>query len=130
MGALSNKVALVTGSSRGIGAAIAKRFAGEGASVVVHGRDTTALSFVVDEIGKSGGKAIYVTADVTRFAEIERMRGEVETEFGPIDILVANAGGSFTPLDPSRRLPKTDGTPRSTAISRPRFSLSRAFCPA
>lgn len=96
IGALAGKVALVTGSSRGIGAAIAKRFAREGARVVVHGRDKSALSSVVGEIEQSGGKAIHVTADVTKFAEIETMRGEVERELGPIDILVANAGGSFT----------------------------------
>ncbi len=100
MGGLTGKVALVTGSSRGIGAAIAKSFAREGASVAVHGRDTMALSVVVGEIEKHGGKAISVTADVTRFAEIEIMRGQVEKELGPIDILVANAGGSFTPPGP------------------------------
>jgi 3-oxoacyl-[acyl-carrier protein] reductase len=100
MGALTGKVALVTGSSRGIGAAIAKRFAREGAKVAVHGRDAAALSAVVGVIGKSGGTAISVTADVTKFAEIEVLRGEVEKEFGPIDILVANAGGSFTPPGP------------------------------
>lgn len=96
-GALEGKVALVTGSSRGIGAAIAKRFAREGARVVVHGRDKSALSAVVGEIELSGGKAIHATADVTNFAELEAMRREVESELGPIDILVANAGGSFTP---------------------------------
>ena len=100
MGALTRKVALVTGSSRGIGAAIAKRFAREGASVAVHGRDMMALSVVVGEIGKNGGTAISVTADVTRFGEIEIMRGQIEKELGPVDILVANAGGSFTPPGP------------------------------
>ncbi len=100
MGALAGKVALVTGSSRGIGAAIAKRFAREGARVVVHGRDEQALSAIAGEIERSGGKAIHVTADVTKFAEIETMRGEVERELGPIDILVANAGGSFTAPGP------------------------------
>jgi 3-oxoacyl-[acyl-carrier protein] reductase len=100
MGALAEKVALVTGSSRGIGAAIAKRFAREGARVIVHGRDEPALSAVVGEIEESGGTAIHVAADVTKFAEIETMRTEVEKEFGPIDILVANAGGSFTAPGP------------------------------
>ncbi len=100
MGALTGKVALVTGSSRGIGAAIARRFAREDASVVVHGRDTTALSAVVGDIERSGGKAIHITADVTKFAEIELLRAKVEKKFGPIDILVANAGGSFTPPGP------------------------------
>jgi 3-oxoacyl-[acyl-carrier protein] reductase len=104
MGALNGKVALVTGSSRGIGAAIASRFAREGASVVVHGRDTTALSAVVGEIERSGGKAIHITADVTKFAEIELLRAEVEKKFGPIDILVANAGGSFTAPGPLEEL--------------------------
>jgi len=100
MGALAGKVTLVTGSSRGIGAAIAKRFAREGARVVVHGRDEQALSAIVGEIEQSGGKAIHVTADVTKFAEIETMRGDVERALGPIDILVANAGGSFTAPGP------------------------------
>jgi 3-oxoacyl-[acyl-carrier protein] reductase len=100
MGAIAEKVALVTGSSRGIGAAIAKRFAREGARVVVHGRDEEALSAVVGEIEQSGGKSIHLTADVTKFAEIETMRGVVEQELGPIDILVANAGGSFTAPGP------------------------------
>jgi 3-oxoacyl-[acyl-carrier protein] reductase len=100
MGTLTGKVALVTGSSRGIGAAIARRLAREGASVVVHGRDKTALSVVVAEIEKSRGKAFQVTGDVTKFADIETMRREVEQELGPIDILVANAGGSFTAPGP------------------------------
>jgi 3-oxoacyl-[acyl-carrier protein] reductase len=93
---LRDKVALVTGSSRGIGAAIARQFAREGAKVVVHGRDTEALSARVREILDAGGTSIHVAADVTRFTEIEAMRLRVEQEFGPIDILVANAGGSFS----------------------------------
>jgi 3-oxoacyl-[acyl-carrier protein] reductase len=96
MNVLNDKVALVTGSSRGIGAAIAKLFAQEGAKVVVNGRDTAALSAVQAEIEWAGGKAMQVASDVTRFAEIETMRRQIEGAFGPIDILVANAGGSFT----------------------------------
>lgn len=106
MDSLTNKVALVTGSSRGIGAAIAKRFAREGAKVVVHGRDTTALLAVVKEIEQSGGTVAHVVGDVTKLAEIERMRGEVEQKFGPVDILVANAGGSFTRPGPLEELPE------------------------
>jgi 3-oxoacyl-[acyl-carrier protein] reductase len=93
---LNNKVVLVTGSSRGIGAAIARVFAEEGAKVVVHGRDAKALSAVQADIESEGGTAIQVAADVTRFAEIESMRHQIEAAFGPVDILVANAGGSFT----------------------------------
>jgi 3-oxoacyl-[acyl-carrier protein] reductase len=97
MGALQDKVAWVTGSSRGIGAAIAQLFAHEGAKVAVHGRDTHALASVRTRIERSGGQAIDVIADVTRFAEMERARRHIEDTLGPIEILVANAGGSFTP---------------------------------
>jgi 3-oxoacyl-[acyl-carrier protein] reductase len=100
MNALHDRVALVTGSSRGIGAAIARVFAREGAKVVVHGRDTTALAAVQADIAQSGGRAIQVAADTSRFTEIEAMRYRIEQELGPIDILVANAGGSFTQPGP------------------------------
>jgi len=100
MSALEGKVALVTGSSRGIGAAIAHLFAQHGAKVAVHGRDVAALSVVRADIERGGGKAIQVAADVTNFAEIEVMRRHIEGELGPIDILVANAGGSFTQPGP------------------------------
>lgn len=96
MNALENKVALVTGSSRGIGAAIARLLAREGARVVLHGRDRAALSSVRSQIEQDGGEAFDVVGDVTRFADIEAMRQRIEQEFGPADILVANAGGSFT----------------------------------
>jgi 3-oxoacyl-[acyl-carrier protein] reductase len=93
---LKDKTALVTGSSRGIGAAIARLFAQQGARVAVHGRDTAALAAVQADIERAGGTAMPVVADVTRFSEIEAMRQEIERELGPIEILIANAGGSFT----------------------------------
>lgn len=96
MTTLNGKVALVTGSSRGIGAAIAKLFAANGAKVAVHGRDQSALSVVCHDIEQAGGTAIAVAADVTRFAEIEAARRRIEEQLGPIDVLVANAGGSHT----------------------------------
>src|SRR5262245_6215304 len=94
---LEGKVALVTGSSRGIGAAIAIRFAACGAAVAVHGRDAALVSAVKQSIEKAGGRAIDVTAELTDFLAIEAARQEVERSLGPIDVLVANAGGSFTP---------------------------------
>ena len=100
MSVLDGKVALVTGSSRGIGAAIASLFAQRGAKVAVHGRDTTALSAVRAEVEQAGGLAIQVVADTTKFVDIEAMRRQIEQELGAIDILVANAGGSFTPPGP------------------------------
>ena len=96
MASLDGKIAFVTGSSRGIGAAIAKAFTRAGARVAIHGRDEGALEKVRAEMEA----ALVVTADVTKFEEIERARARVEAALGPIDILVANAGGSFTPPGP------------------------------
>ena len=93
---LRGKIALVTGSSRGIGAAIAQLFAREGAKVAVHGRDVAALSAVKGSIVRAGGSAIEVFGDVTRFDQVEAMRSQIENTLGPIGILVANAGGSYT----------------------------------
>lgn len=97
---LNHKVALVTGSSRGIGAAIARLFAQAGARVALHGRDVAALAAVQADIERAGGEAMHVVADVTRFAEVEAVRARVEQDLGPIDILVANAGGNFAPPGP------------------------------
>src|ERR1700722_13045797 len=100
MNSLEGKVAWVTGSSRGIGAAVARQLASRGVRVAVHGRDLEALAGVRAEIEAAGGHAIQVRGDVTRLAEIEAMRQAIEKSMGPIDILVANAGGSFTPPGP------------------------------
>lgn len=97
---LAAKVALITGSSRGIGAAIARLFAKEGAKVAVHGRDTAALSAVRADIERNGGVALDVVADVTKFDQIEAMRQRIEQGLGPIEILVTSAGGSFTKPGP------------------------------
>jgi 3-oxoacyl-[acyl-carrier protein] reductase len=101
---LAGKVALVTGSSRGIGAAIARLFASHGAKVAVHGRDREALSRVQAEIEGAGGRAISVTADVTSSGELESMRELIEQELGPVEILVANAGGNHAPPGPLEEL--------------------------
>jgi 3-oxoacyl-[acyl-carrier protein] reductase len=100
MSSLTGKVALVTGSSRGIGEAIAKLFAQQGAKVAVHGRDASALVTVCRDIEQAGGRAITATADITKFADLEAMRRKIEDQLGPVDILVANAGGSATKPGP------------------------------
>src|SRR5215510_316771 len=103
---LTDKVALVTGSSRGIGASIASLFAERGAKVAIHGRDTAAMSTVEARIVRAGGRAMSVAADVTKFAEIEAMRLRVEEALGPIDILVTSEGGSFTQPGPLEETPE------------------------
>ncbi|GAB4568033.1 MAG: 3-oxoacyl-[acyl-carrier-protein] reductase [Anaerolineae bacterium] len=90
---LQGKVAVVTGSSRGIGAATAKRLAAEGARVVLNCHASTeAAEAVANEIIAAGGEAIVVPADVSRFDEAQRLIQEATQRFGQIDILVNNAG--------------------------------------
>jgi 3-oxoacyl-[acyl-carrier protein] reductase len=94
---LANKVAIVTGASKGIGAAIAKHLAAEGAAVVVNYSSSQASAEkVVAEILNSGGKAVAVQADVSKTADIERLFTASQNAFGAIDILVNNAG-IYTP---------------------------------
>jgi 3-oxoacyl-[acyl-carrier protein] reductase len=102
--ALDGKVALITGSSRGIGAAIAQRFAAEGARVAIHGRDAAALDAVRQTIRDEGGTVACVIGDVTKHDDVERMCLDVERELGEVDVLVANAGGSFTRPGPFEEL--------------------------
>jgi 3-oxoacyl-[acyl-carrier protein] reductase len=90
---LNGKVAVVTGASKGIGAAIARQLAAEGASVVVNYASSQAgADQVVAEIVRSGGKAVAVKADVSKKADIERLFSATKNAYGPIDILVNNAG--------------------------------------
>jgi 3-oxoacyl-[acyl-carrier protein] reductase len=91
---LNGKTALVTGSSKGIGEAIAMALAREGAHVVVHGRDSVQADRVVAAIAAQGGSAIAVLADLTRDEDVKRLVTEVENRVGAVDILVNNAGGS------------------------------------
>jgi NAD(P)-dependent dehydrogenase (short-subunit alcohol dehydrogenase family) len=88
------KRALVTGSSRGIGADIAKELAEEGVRVVVHGRDAEAARSTSDEITRAGGEAKVVLGDLSDPADCDRVAKEALAAFGGVDILVNNAGVS------------------------------------
>jgi 3-oxoacyl-[acyl-carrier protein] reductase len=98
---LANKVAIVTGASKGIGAAIAKHLAAEGASVAVnYSSSKEGADRVVAEITKAGGKAVAVQGDVAKQAGIDRLFAETKKAFGSPDILVNNAGiYGFAPLE-------------------------------
>jgi 3-oxoacyl-[acyl-carrier protein] reductase len=89
----TNKVAIVTGSSRGIGASIAKRLASDGFAIVVNyaGREADANQ-VVEEIKAKGGKAVAIQADVAVPAQVAALFDQATTIFGGVDILVNNAG--------------------------------------
>jgi 3-oxoacyl-[acyl-carrier protein] reductase len=93
MSALENRIALVTGASRGIGKAIALALAEAGADVAVNFRkEASAAESVAGEIKKLGGRAITVQADVSESAEVERLFTKIEENLGIVDILVNNAG--------------------------------------
>jgi 3-oxoacyl-[acyl-carrier protein] reductase len=98
---LTGKVAVVTGASKGIGASIAKHLAAEGAAVVVnYASSKEGADRVVAEIVRKGGKAIAVQADVAKKIDIDRLFVEAKKAFGPLDILINNAGiYEFLPLD-------------------------------
>lgn len=101
MSKLQNQVAVVTGASKGIGAAIAKALAAEGAAVAVNYATSKAgAEKVVAEIASKGGKAIAVQGDVGKAADVARLFAETKKAFGRLDILVNNAGiYEFAPLD-------------------------------
>jgi 3-oxoacyl-[acyl-carrier protein] reductase len=101
MNKLTNKVAVVTGASKGIGADIAKYLAAEGASVVVnYASSKQGADKVVNAITAKGGKAVAVQGDVSKEEDIKRLFAETKKAFGRLDVLVNNAGVyAFAPLE-------------------------------
>lgn len=98
---LDGKVAVVTGASKGIGAAIARRLAAEGAAVVVnYASSRDGADRVVGEIKGQGGRAVAVQADLSNPADIQRLFAEAKAAFGRLDVLVNNAGVyEFAPIE-------------------------------
>lgn len=96
-GRLEDKVAIITGGSKGIGKATAKLFADEGAKVIVVSRTEEELKDVVMEIVRDGGRASYVAADITQPNEMQKMAQDTLSKYGRIDILVHSAAGIYPP---------------------------------
>jgi NAD(P)-dependent dehydrogenase (short-subunit alcohol dehydrogenase family) len=94
MGMLDNKVAVITGSSRGLGFAIAQLYAQEGASVVLTARTASTVERAVDSLVKSGAKVTGITCDVGNLEQVRALRDHALATFGKIDIWVNNAGVS------------------------------------
>ncbi len=92
---LNGKVIVITGGTGVLGSAMAKYLAGEGAAVVVIGRSETSAKALVDEIVADGGKASYITADVTKEADLQVVKESLSTSYGNIDVLINAAGGNM-----------------------------------
>lgn len=125
---LAGKRALVTGSSRGIGFAIAGALAGAGAAVILNGRDTVALGEASEKLAQSGVRARALAFDVTSEESIADAIEFAEAEIGPIDILVNNAGMQYrAPLEefPSDKFDQIMAT-NVTSV----FAVSKAVVPA
>ena len=101
---LNGKAAIVTGASRGIGAATARLLAAQGASVLLSARSTAEIEQVAADIRSSGGAAATVTCDVSDYGQVTAMVAECSKAFGRVDILVNNAGL----IDPISRLAESD----------------------
>ncbi len=128
MGRLDGRLALITGASRGFGAALAERFAREGARLILTARTTGGLEEVDDRVRAAGSEATLVPQDLTSGAAIDELGGAIAKRFGHLDILIGNAA-ELAPLSP---LAHTDpkAFERSLAlIATTNYRLIRSFDP-
>lgn len=125
---LKNQVALITGSGRGIGRAIAQLFAKEGASVFLTARTEKELAATASEITRIGGRAEYATADLSQEAECAHVIATGREKFGRIDILVNNAG-HYAPVAPVEEYPLAEFDKVIAVHLRAAFLLSKFVLP-
>jgi len=125
---LQDRVALITGSGRGIGRAIARLFAKEGAAVFLTARTEKELAATASEISAQGGRAAYVPADLTSEAQCTRVVAACREEFGRLDILVNNAG-HYGPVVPVEDYPLADFDNVIAVHLRAAFLLSKLVLP-
>ena len=125
---LANKVALITGSGRGIGRAMALLFAKQGAAVFLTARTEKEVAAVAAEIASQGGKSGYAVGDLSREAECAHIFAEAEKKFGRVDILVNNAG-HYGPVVPVEEYPLEEFDKVIAVHLRAAFHLSKLALP-
>lgn len=125
---LADEVAIVTGGGRGIGRAIARRFAAEGASLVIAARTESQLASVAKEIEDAGGQVAWVAADVTSEKDAERIVRTAREKFGHVNILVNNAG-IYGPVKPIEEISAAEWDSVIAVHLRGAFLMTRAALP-
>jgi len=125
---LKGKTAIVTGGGRGIGRAIAKRFAAEGAAVLVAARTASELESVVKEIEAGGGRGAWLAADLSREADCERVVAAAQEGFGGVHILVNNAG-HYGPVKPVEEIMPAEWDAVVAVHLRAAYLLTRLVLP-
>lgn len=125
---LEGRIALITGASRGIGAAVARRFAAEGAHLILTARTVGGLEEVDDEIRRIGGQATLIPADLTMMEQIDKMGGAIYARFKRLDILVGNAAtlGTLSPVAHVAPLVWEEAITLNTTVN---YRLIRSFDP-
>jgi 3-oxoacyl-[acyl-carrier protein] reductase len=125
---LAGKVAVVTGGSKGIGAAACRALVANGVRVAVVARDQTGIDRAVDSLIAAGGEAVGVSVEATDYAAVDGMRRRVERELGPTDILMAFAGG-FSKMTPVAEITEEDWRHVMDSNVTTTFFACKAFLP-